>query len=568
MRAATTAFIAGALLACAEGAIADVALHAAGPWPMARFAPPPQAAAPRQQFEGRLTFAAERPERGFEVLVDRFGDAKSHKGAAAHLPPFDFEFVQDGAALIPVRRGAIPSAHPEWEFILEPGEVWDDAADGAFSRAALPFALEERNANCLHQGVMTFRFRADGAISDVSYEIAHETCSYFQFTLWGSSQALYTPEKVLGRDAIIARYRDEMKRRLPVRPIAALAADFSGANPANFGSHAEIPPASMSVYGLISQGVHYRGGCDTRLGAYPFCDALDLPSYSLAKSLVAGITFMHLAMQYPELPAARIADYVPECAGRKGWQDVTFANALDMATGHFESARFEADEDSPDTVDGFFLPDRHADKIHFACAHSPRRAPPGSLWVYRTVDSYLLGTALNAFYRAKNGPRADFYRDFLAGDLWPALHLDPALGVTRRTYDEAQQPFTGFGLTLHSDDIAKLAIFLSVDHGRIGQRQMLEPGLLDEALQRDPHRPGLRAGSDILRYNHGFWAWNAQATLGCRAETWIPFLSGYGGIVVALLPNGMTYYYVSDSAVFRWAAAVEEANRLKSFCQG
>jgi Beta-lactamase len=579
MNAATAALAISALIAWTLGEPAAAAPRAApdaamvssqrtaGPWPMSAFAPPPNAAAPRRQFEGRLRLTAERAERGFDVIVDRFGDAKAHRGAAAHLPPFDFAFIQDGAALIPVRRGAIPSTHPEWEFILEPGRVWDDAADGEFSRAAVPFALEERNANCLHQGVMSFRFRADGAISDVSYEIAHETCAYFQFTLWGSSQALYTPQKIADRGAIIRHYRDEVNSRLPVRPMSALPAAFPGANPANFGSAAEISPASMSVYGLVVQGVHYRSDCGTRFGPYPFCDVLDLPSYSLAKSLLASVTVMRLVARYPELPAARIADFVPECAGRNGWQDVTFANALDMATGHFESSRFEADEDSLDMVESFFIPDTHAAKIRFACSHYPRRAPPGSLWAYHTADTYLLGTALNAFYRTKNGPGADFYRDLLAGGLWPALRLSPALYVTRRTYDDVQQPFTGFGLTLHSDDIARLATFLNLDHGRIAQEQMLDPGLLDEALQRDPHHPGLRAGSDVLRYNLGFWAWNVQATLGCRAETWIPFMSGYGGIVVALLPNGMTYYYVSDGAVFRWAAAAAEANRMKSFCR-
>lgn len=43
-------------------------------------------------------------------------------------------------------------------------------------------------------------------------------------------------------------------------------------------------------------------------------------------------------------------------------------------------------------------------------------------------------------------------------------------------------------------------------------------------------------------------------------------MSGYGGIEVALLPNGMTYYYVSDGDVFRWSAAVVEANRMQAIC--
>ncbi len=551
----------------ALGAPVLQSLRTAGPWPMTAFAPPTTVAAPRQQFEGRLQLVAERAERKFTPIVDRYGDATTHDGAAAHLPVFDFEFVQDGDALIPARRGAIAGEHPEWEFILEPGRVWDEAADGQFSRAALPFTLEERNANCMHQGVMTFLYRADGEISDVAYEIAHETCAYFQFDLWGYAQARYTPHAVAGRDALIRGYRDEVKNRLPVRPMSSLAADFPGADPTRFGSVDEIAPASMSVYGLIANGVHYRSDCVTRAGPYPYCEVMDLPSYSLAKSIVAGIALMRLATLYPQMSSARIAAYVPECAGRGGWQDVSFENALDMATGRYGSAQFEADEDSPDMVQGFFIPDRHADKLHFACTHYPRRSAPGTLWVYHTPDTYVLGTALNAFYRARSGQDADFYRDVLANGLWPALHLSPALDVTRRTYDEARQPFTGFGLSLHGDDIAKLASFLSLDHGRIGTQQMLDPVLLDEALQRAPQRPGLRAGADTLRYSHGFWAWNARAALGCHAETWIPFMSGYGGIVVAMLPNRMIYYYVSDGAVFKWSAAAAEADRIKGFCR-
>ncbi len=551
--------------ALTEGALAG---HAAGPWPMAAFAPPPLAAPPRHHFEGRLRLTAERPERALTLILDKYGDAKAHQGAAAHLPDFDFDFVQDGNALIPVRRGAIPSQHPEWEFILEPGEVWDETADGEFSRASLPFTLEERNANCMHQGILTFLFRADGAISEVAYEIAQETCAYFQFTLWGYASALYTPQKNPAREAIVSRYREEVRNRLPVRPISALASDFPGAIAARFGSAAEVPAASMTVYGLIVDGINYRSDCPTRQGPYPYCDVIDVPSYSLAKTVVAGITMMRLATQYPQILQARIADFVPECAGREGWRDISFGNALDMATGRYDSSKSEADEDALDMTEFFFIPDHHADKIRFSCKHYPRHAPAGSLWVYHTTDTYVLGTALNAFYRSKNGAGADFYRDLLAGDLWPALHLSPALGVTRRSYDEVQQPFTGYGLTLHTDDIAKLATFLNAGHGRIGTRQLLDPTLLDEALQRAPGNPGLRAGLDVLRYNHGLWAWNAQASLGCAAATWIPFLSGYGGIEVALLPNGMTYYYVSDEGVFRWALAAAEANRIRNFCQG
>ena len=44
-------------------------------------------------------------------------------------------------------------------------------------------------------------------------------------------------------------------------------------------------------------------------------------------------------------------------------------------------------------------------------------------------------------------------------------------------------------------------------------------------------------------------------------------MSGYGGIVVALLPNGMTYYYFSDGGSFVFSRAVAEADKIKPFCQ-
>jgi hypothetical protein len=544
---------------------------------MTAFTPPTEGgvADTRQVFQGRLRLGQERPERGFRALLDRYGDATANNRAALRLPDFDALLVQSGRALIPVRRGTIPGTHAEWELILEPGRVWDESGDGDATRAALPFTLEERNANCMHQGVLTFLFHGDGRISDLAFEIAHETCAYFQFDWWGYAAATYTPQEIPGAAEVVARYRDEIRARLPLRPIESLSRDFPGARPEDFGSAREVPPRSLTTHGLVVDGVLYAGDCPTRFGPYPFCDELDLPSYSLAKSIDGGIASMALAARYPEVLRASVADYVPPCAGPDGWQGITIENTLDMATGRFLSADDQRDEDAADMLD-FFTAETHAAKLAFACTHYPHREPPGTRWVYHTSDSYVLGTALDAFYRRKvgadedaragEGVRPEVYRDLLAHDLWPALDLSPALAVPQRTYDAVRQNWTGYGLTLHADDVAKLATFLQNSGGRLGTRQVLDRGLLDEALQRDAAHRGLRAGADDLRYNHGFWAWNAQRTLGCREPTWIPFMSGYGGIIVAMFPNGMTYYYFSDGGVFRWALAAAAADRMRSFC--
>jgi hypothetical protein len=291
-----------------------------------------------------------------------------------------------------------------------------------------------------------------------------------------------------------------------------------------------------------------------------------VPSYSLAKSIFAGLGTMRLSLLYPGVTKEIIANYVPECAAAGTWNDVTFGNALDMATGHFNSLDDQADENAPD-LSPFFLAEDHAARIKFACTHYPRKAAPGTHWVYHTADTYILGTALGAFYRGEAGAGADLYHDVLAGPIWKKLELSPSVYVVRRTYDATAQPFTGYGLTLHGDDVAKIADFINVDHGAIGGEQLVDPAMLRAALQQNPEDHGLRASTDDFRYHDGFWAWNAQHTLGCKSPTWIPFMSGFGGIAVALMPNGMTYYYFSDSGVWVWSKAAAEANRLKPFCE-
>lgn len=538
--------------------------NAPAPVDIAAFAPSPDAGPATNVFSGRLSFGAERKGSGFHVLKDVYGDGVANSGAARHLPPFDFAFVQSGAALIPVRRGAIPGTHPEWEFILEPGRVWNEPGDRGLTRAAIPFALEERNANCLHHGMATFLFGNNGQVSDVAYEIAKETCFYFKFDMWGRMAAKYAPGPVADRVQIARDYVREVAARMPVRPIAELPKAFPGADAEEFGSPAEVPAGAMTLYGLVANGVNYVGGCRTRMGDYPACDVLDVPSYSLAKSIVVGMGTMRLALLYPGVTRETVAAYVPECAEAGTWNDVTFGNLLDMASGHFNSPDDQADEDAPD-LSPFFLAEDHARRIAFACTHYPRKAAPGTRWVYHTADTYLLGTALAAFYRSKTG--SDFYKNVLAQSIWNRLQLSPSVFVMRRTYDAIAQPLTGYGLTLHRDDIAKLATFVNVDHGVLDGRALLDPAMLRGALQQNPDDRGMTASGEDYRYHNGFWAWNAQHVLGCRIPTWIPFMSGYGGIVVALMPNGFSYYYFSDGGVWAWSRAAREADKLKPFCE-
>ena len=173
---------------------------------------------------------------------------------------FAFEFVQEDGEIIPVRRGPQPSAHGGWEFVLEPGRVWNEPGDQGFTRAAIPFALQEKNANCLHNGVLMFLFKNDGAISHVALQISGETCSYLKFDMWGALAGVYVPRVVAARADTLAVHRAEVAHRLPVRPLAQLAQDYPSVNIAALAIGAA---RARTVYGLVVNGVNYVSACAT-----------------------------------------------------------------------------------------------------------------------------------------------------------------------------------------------------------------------------------------------------------------------------------------------------------------
>ena len=348
------------------------------------------------------------------------------------------------------------------------------------------------------------------------------------------------------------------------RPVADLDMRFPGLDPDMIGSPLEVTPGAMSAFGLLIGDTLYAGDCPTRFGRDPYCADLPLPSYSLAKSVVAGLALMRLERLYPGARDAPISRYVPACNETR-WAGVTFGDALNMATGLYSDPGFEADEGAPDLW-AFMARTDHAGRIAQACGQHPRQAEPGTQWVYHTTDTYILGTALQAFWREQSGRAdADFYTDLLA-PLWRALNLSPLMQTTRRSYDDTAQPVSGWGLTLTLDDAMKLGRFLQ-NGARLNGEAWADPAMMAQALQHVPGERGLQAGGPDQRYQNGFWAWNAGPALGCGQDTWIPALSGYGGITLALIPNGHIYAYFSDGREFAWRRAAQASNTIEPFCE-
>ncbi|MFN2234953.1 MAG: hypothetical protein ACK2U1_12065 [Anaerolineales bacterium] len=518
---------------------------------------PSEAAQPSHLFEGRLELKLEANQGDVQVLRGEL------EGEWAHIPEFDFAFVQSGTHLIPEKRGAIITDHPYWNYILEPGRVWQEQNDHGYSRASFPFALVVKGGNATFNGTMSFLFDEHN-ISNVWYQITQETTSYTRANFWGLLQAEYHQETVPNSSRIIEDFIQELNGRFPTRPIQWLAQDYPEADLSAFGHG--VTPEHMTWYGFVINGINYLGGCQTRFGIYPYCESMRATSYSTAKSAFASVALMRLMQKYgPEVANLRIKDYVSEAADSPGdWDHVTFNHTLDMATGNYSSPGFQVDEDGP-KMDDFFNAQPFTKRIKLAFDW-PHSSDPGQHWVYRTSDTFILTRAMHNYLISQEGSSSDIF-EFVVDEVYRPLGIGPGFFSTMRTADNGWQGQAegGYGLWWIPDDIAKISSFLQNMGGQIDGVQILHPDMLAASLQHNPSDRGVRIDQRRM-YNNAFWAEEYSKPNGFDCEFWVVQMLGVSGNVVALIPNGTIYYYFSDNQEFTWDSAVRESNKLIAIC--
>lgn len=530
---------------------------------MSAFLPSAGSRPPTRTFEGVLSISGSVSTRTVRLLEGYLSGDQLKQ--ARDLPAFNARLVQDGNVLLPVERGYTMTGHPYWDIVLEPGQVWNEVGDEGWTRAALPFALVQKNMNCTHYGVLSFLFNDKGRTSRAFMQISSETCTYLHLDMWGIVEADHVPQDISEKDAVIDQYREIQAHSMQQRPIKRLADDYPGVDPSSLALEKKQPG---SLYGLVVDGIHYVSDCPTRRGDYPFCDVLPFPSYSTAKSLAAGVAFMAMAQLDEKTPdrAASLLLSAAECHAPK-WRGVTLRHLLDMTTGLYDDDGYMVDE-SAEKIGRFFAASTARDKMKFACGAWPRKADPGQQWVYHTPDTFLLSAALNEYLRRLlDNDQADIFRDLVDRQIYSPLRLSATARSSRRTADAAAEAFFGYGLQFHRDDVARLGIFLSQDHGRLKGKQVLKRELLDQALQHDDGQRGSTIEEyPHIRYTLGFWARDIAPLLAdCDGSVWVPFMSGYGGISVVLYDNGITYYHVTDSdsaAAYDWGPSAPLVHQI------
>jgi hypothetical protein len=461
-------------------------------------------------------------------------------------------------------------------------------------RASLPFALVQRNQNCVHNGALTFLFSNTRSprMSNVYYQVTQETCYPMKFDLWGVAPGAYTPGPVPGAAALRKQHAAELANRMPTRPLDALRRDFPSTtfDPAVF-LRGFKDPKQVTTYGLVFNGVNYVSGCPTRFGEYAFCNEMRLPSYSIAKSAFAGVASMRLGQLYgPDVFNYLIKDFVPEHAMGGRWDATTFKHALDMATGNYDSDAYEADENSR-TMERFIVGESYSEKISAAFAFRQNYAAPGTRWVYQSSATFLVTQAMNAVLEQRRGKGADIF-DLVRDEVYVPLRVSAGGLTTIRTGNSATGAPTGYyGLFFSKDDIAKIGGFLNNGTGAIDGTPVLDATRLKEALFRTPNAadagvpvagtsrtsalgaPQLGTSKprspNTRRYALGFWGRHMTAAEFPRysCDFWISLMSGYGGNIVLLLPNGVVSYVFSDGMEFPWVEYAHEISRLAPVCR-
>ena len=484
---------------------------------------------------------------GYNVIID---SRKIYQDNHKNIPKFEIEISSLDGKVYPKNTKIIETNHLFWNIQFGVGSSKLEISSSN-TLITLPFSLIHKSANCIHNGIGVFSISNDNQISNIIFEIASETCAYYKFDYVGLYSANFQftnalPNLSNNSDKNIISI-ENLYKRYNLTNKSFLNSDY-------------IDPSNVTMFGLIDSNNHYVSSCMTRLGNYPFCDQILLPSYSLAKSIAGTFSLSLLESQYGSISNLYVSDLVPECYGRK-WKNVTLNNLSDMSTGQYFNSIHDFDESSVASSEVIFMFEEHKDKIKKACSAFPKKTKPGTRFVYHTSDTYILGLALNNYLKS-NSNRKDYFNDVLIPFL-ESNNLSQTSQSVLATNDNIKQSYTGWGMFFLRSDLDGLSTIIH----NIKNNSSTQLTYLYDALNPNDNNSLLAIPSVNIYYNNGFWSRKFDKNIfNCSEDVWIPFMSGFGGITFAFFPNGMSYYYFSDGYEFAWESAIFSSHSIKPFC--
>jgi len=401
------------------------------------------------------------------------------------------------------------------------------------------------------------------------FQVVQETAAWAKFDGWGQASMTYTPGPIAHEEAVRAQFAAELQQQTPIQPWSALQVS-SGAQWLE-GFDGDAAPADISANGLVVDGVLYLRGCHTRAGPYPYCRHMRHGVFSVTKSLGAAVTLLRLAQKYgDQVFDLKIKDYVTLTASHDGWERVTFGDVLNMATGIGDNApQREPNEPAPDENQPKMLQWMRArtakEKLDVSFSYGKYPWGPGEVVRYNSTQTFVLAAAMDSFLKRQAGPTAHLW-DMVASEVFQPIGIFHApMLYTQEADGERGIPHLAHGLYLTIDDLAKLTTLLQHGGQHQGQ-QILHATKLAEALYKT-EAMGLPTGGQnrygAARYHLSFWSVPYRIDNGCFFQ--IPYMAGYGGNLVVLLPNGISAFRIADGDNWDLAAMVLAGEAIRPF---
>jgi CubicO group peptidase (beta-lactamase class C family) len=494
------------------------------------------------------------------------------RSAPRYFPGFSVQFFTHKGHLVPVERNIIQpvegNPRSSWNLILSPGKVWSEPADNGMSRASFPFVLVSVYSYETHNGIATFVYD-DTRASNLRMQIVQEI-SWRKFDFRGHLPMIYTPGPIAGHETAMARFDKEMAYQTPIRPWSELQKIADPELLENFNG--VVDSQDISATGMIVDNILYLQPCSTRYGAYPYPSHMRNSVFSVTKSAGSAIGMLRLAQKYgDEVFDLKIKDYLSVTAAHDGWDEVTFGDCLNMVTGIGDNwpqrtpNKIYVDENNERMLKwAKATTARDKLKIGFEFGNYPWG--PGEVLRYNSTHTFVLAAAMDSYLKSKEGPHANLWDMVIEEVFNPIGIIHAPLRHTQEPDGSRGIPHFLAGFYPTPDDIAKITMLLQ-NGGKHRGRQLLSRAKLAQALYKTEKRgfsTNRYNGYGYRWYNMSFWSAPYRTQNGCFFQ--IPYMAGWLGNLVVLLPNGISAFRFADGNHYDPESLILGAEAIRPIC--
>jgi len=342
-----------------------------------------------------------------------------------------------------------------------------------------------------------------------------------------------------------------------MRPLSAFD---SGGRVASYFDRMIVTNAPTSLGAVLWNDTLYLHPPATRHGTYPYPDEMRHGVYSVTKSMAGALCLLALEERYPEdtLFDLLIADYVPALAGHPGWQDVTFAQTLNMRTG------IDGGEDAARLFHTLVAAETAEEAISNIAALPDLPASPGERFNYASTNLFVLSYALQQFVATKEGNDVSYWELVQEQVLLPIGAESFTILTTMEKDPATAIPILAYGALPTLDEAAKIAR-LFANEGAFAGTQLLNRTAV-QAIFSTAQETAYSTGQDYRgsHYRHGFWA-REMSTPGCTVRA--TYMLGFGENYVVFLPGGSIIFRFLDEHDLDITELIEAVEMVRPSCE-